>query len=41
MVEAGDHVLALLEVAEVPVLAERGAPLIRLRGRYVGEAGRG
>jgi flavin reductase (DIM6/NTAB) family NADH-FMN oxidoreductase RutF len=41
MVETGDHVLALLEVAEVPVLAERGAPLIRLRGRYVGEAGRG
>jgi flavin reductase (DIM6/NTAB) family NADH-FMN oxidoreductase RutF len=41
LVEAGDHVLALLEVEDVPVLDEQAAPLIRLRGRYVGEAGRG
>jgi flavin reductase (DIM6/NTAB) family NADH-FMN oxidoreductase RutF len=39
-VEAGDHVLALLEVQDVPVLDERAAPLIRHRGRYVGESGR-
>ena len=36
--EAGDHVLALLEVAAV--LATRTAPpLLRLRGRYVDESG--
>ncbi|SNS36781.1 NADH-FMN oxidoreductase RutF, flavin reductase (DIM6/NTAB) family [Geodermatophilus pulveris] len=44
-VEAGDHVLALLEVTDVPVLAGGGAPLLRLRGRYAdaggGPAGRG
>ena len=40
MIEAGDHVVALLEVEEVPVLDEQGAPLIRHRGRYLGEAGR-
>jgi flavin reductase (DIM6/NTAB) family NADH-FMN oxidoreductase RutF len=39
-VEAGDHVLALLEVQDVPVLDERAAPLIRHRGRYLGESGR-
>ncbi len=36
LVPAGDHVLALLEVAGVPVLDEGAAPLLRLRGRYVG-----
>lgn len=35
LVPAGDHVLALLEVAGVPVLDEGAAPLVRLRGRYV------
>jgi flavin reductase (DIM6/NTAB) family NADH-FMN oxidoreductase RutF len=39
MVEAGDHVLALLEVQQVPALDERAAPLIRHRGRYLGESG--
>jgi flavin reductase (DIM6/NTAB) family NADH-FMN oxidoreductase RutF len=39
LVEAGDHVLALLEVTGVPVLARDGAPLVRLRGRYVDETG--
>jgi flavin reductase (DIM6/NTAB) family NADH-FMN oxidoreductase RutF len=39
VVEAGDHVLALLEVAGV--LSTRTAPpLLRLRGRYVDESGR-
>ena len=38
VVEAGDHVLALLEVSAV--LATRaGPPLLRLRGRYVDESG--
>ncbi len=40
VVEAGDHVLALLRVEGVPVLREEGAPLLRFRGRYVDEAGR-
>jgi flavin reductase (DIM6/NTAB) family NADH-FMN oxidoreductase RutF len=35
LVPAGDHVLAVLEVVDVPVLDPRAAPLIRLRGRYV------
>jgi flavin reductase (DIM6/NTAB) family NADH-FMN oxidoreductase RutF len=39
LVEAGDHVLALLEVQEIPLVDERGAPLLRLRGRYVSESG--
>ena len=39
LVEAGDHVLALLEVTAVPVLAGGSAPLVRLRGRYVDAAG--
>ena len=40
LVPAGDHVLALLELEDVPVLNPGAAPLIRLRGRYVDEAGR-
>ena len=39
MIEAGDHVLALLEVDDVPVLNPDAQPLLRLRGRYVGETG--
>jgi flavin reductase (DIM6/NTAB) family NADH-FMN oxidoreductase RutF len=35
VVEAGDHVLALLEVEGVPVLADSGEPLVRFRGRYL------
>jgi flavin reductase (DIM6/NTAB) family NADH-FMN oxidoreductase RutF len=35
IVPAGDHVLALLEVEDVPVLNADAAPLVRLRGRYV------
>ena len=39
ILQAGDHVLALLEITEV--LGNRaGQPLLRLRGRYVDEAGR-
>ena len=40
LVPAGDHVLALLELEDVPVLNEPAAPLIRLRGRYVDESAR-
>jgi flavin reductase (DIM6/NTAB) family NADH-FMN oxidoreductase RutF len=40
LIEAGDHVVALLEVEDVPVLAPEGRPLVRLRGRYVDESGR-
>jgi flavin reductase (DIM6/NTAB) family NADH-FMN oxidoreductase RutF len=40
LVPAGDHVLALLALEDVPVLNPTAAPLIRLRGRYVGESGR-
>ena len=40
LVPAGDHVLALLELEDVPVLDPAVAPLIRLRGRYVDESGR-
>jgi flavin reductase (DIM6/NTAB) family NADH-FMN oxidoreductase RutF len=39
LVEAGDHVLALLAVEDVPVLNPDARPLLRLRGRYVGESG--
>lgn len=39
MVEAGDHVLALLAVEGVPVLNEHARPLLRLRGRFVDESG--
>jgi flavin reductase (DIM6/NTAB) family NADH-FMN oxidoreductase RutF len=40
LVEAGDHVLALLAVDDVPVLSPEAQPLLRLRGRYVDESGR-
>ena len=39
VIEAGDHVLALLEVSAV-VSTRTGPPLLRLRGRYVDESGR-
>jgi flavin reductase (DIM6/NTAB) family NADH-FMN oxidoreductase RutF len=39
LVPAGDHVLALLEVDDVPVLNEATPPLIRLRGRYADASG--
>jgi flavin reductase (DIM6/NTAB) family NADH-FMN oxidoreductase RutF len=39
LVPAGDHVLALLALEDVPVLNPGAAPLIRLRGRYVDESG--
>ncbi|TFV78158.1 flavin reductase [Blastococcus sp. CT_GayMR19] len=39
LVPAGDHVLALLELEDVPVLNPAAAPLVRLRGRYVDESG--
>jgi flavin reductase (DIM6/NTAB) family NADH-FMN oxidoreductase RutF len=39
LVEAGDHVLALLVVDDVPVHNPGHRPLVRLRGRYVGETG--
>ena len=39
VVEAGDHVLALLEVSAV-LSTRAGPPLLRLRGRYVDESGR-
>src|SRR5215207_2887876 len=39
LVEAGDHVLALLAVEDVPVLRPDARPLLRLRGRYVDESG--
>ena len=39
LVEAGDHMLALLTVVDVPVLTPSGHPLLRLRGRFVDETG--
>ena len=39
LVPAGDHVLALLELQDVPVLNPGARPLLRLRGRYVDESG--
>jgi flavin reductase (DIM6/NTAB) family NADH-FMN oxidoreductase RutF len=39
LVEAGDHVVALLEVLDVPFLNPDALPLLRLRGRYVDESG--
>lgn len=38
LVPAGDHVLALLEVEDVPVVNAAAAPLLRFRGRYAGVA---
>jgi flavin reductase (DIM6/NTAB) family NADH-FMN oxidoreductase RutF len=38
VIGAGDHVLALLEVAEV-LASREGQPLLRLRGRYVDGSG--
>jgi flavin reductase (DIM6/NTAB) family NADH-FMN oxidoreductase RutF len=40
MVPAGDHVLALLEIVDVPVLDETVRPLLRLRGRFVDDEGK-
>ena len=40
LVPAGDHVLALLVLEDVPVLNPDARPLLRLRGRYVDESGR-
>ena len=40
LVPAGDHVLAVLELQDVPVLDPGVAPLLRLRGRYVDASGR-
>ncbi|WP_347059900.1 flavin reductase family protein [Blastococcus sp. HT6-30] len=39
LVEAGDHVLALLRVEAVPVLNPAAPPLLRVRGRFVDETG--
>jgi flavin reductase (DIM6/NTAB) family NADH-FMN oxidoreductase RutF len=39
LVQAGDHVLALLLVEDVVALNPGAAPLLRLRGRYVDETG--
>ena len=39
LVEAGDHLLALLLVEDVAALNPGAAPLLRLRGRYVDETG--
>jgi flavin reductase (DIM6/NTAB) family NADH-FMN oxidoreductase RutF len=39
LVAAGDHVLALLEVTDVPLVDPGARPLLRLRGRYVDESG--
>jgi flavin reductase (DIM6/NTAB) family NADH-FMN oxidoreductase RutF len=40
LVEAGDHVLALLSVEGVPAVDPTAAPLLRHRGRYVDESSR-
>ena len=39
LVDAGDHVLALLEVEDVPVLNPDAEPLLRLRGRWTDSTG--
>ena len=39
LVAAGDHVLALLEVTDVPLVDPGARPLLRLRGRYVDASG--
>lgn len=38
-IPAGDHLLALATVRQVPYLAEAGQPLIRFAGRYLATAG--
>jgi flavin reductase (DIM6/NTAB) family NADH-FMN oxidoreductase RutF len=35
LIEAGDHVLALLEIQDVVAVNTGAAPLLRLRGRFV------
>lgn len=40
LIEAGDHVLALLHVQAVVSVDAAAAPLMRLRGRYTDESGR-
>ncbi len=40
LVEAGDHVIAVLEVLAVPVLNADAVPLLRVRGRYTDPDGR-
>jgi flavin reductase (DIM6/NTAB) family NADH-FMN oxidoreductase RutF len=40
LIEAGDHVLALLEIQDVLSVDGSAPPLVRLRGRYVDEEGR-
>ena len=40
LIPAGDHVLALLALEDVPVLDETASPLLRLHGRYADESGR-
>jgi flavin reductase (DIM6/NTAB) family NADH-FMN oxidoreductase RutF len=39
LIEAGDHVVALLEVTDVVAVDPAATPLLRLRGRYVDESG--
>ncbi|TFV85920.1 flavin reductase [Blastococcus sp. CT_GayMR20] len=39
LVEAGDHVVAVLAVEDVSALHPDARPLLRLRGRYVDESG--
>jgi flavin reductase (DIM6/NTAB) family NADH-FMN oxidoreductase RutF len=38
-VEAGDHLLVIARVLDVPYVAEAGQPLIRFRGKYPALAG--
>ena len=40
LIEAGDHVLALLGIEDVLSVGAAGPPLVRLRGRYVDESAR-
>jgi flavin reductase (DIM6/NTAB) family NADH-FMN oxidoreductase RutF len=39
LIEAGDHVVALLAVEDVAAVNPDARPLLRLRGRYVDESG--
>jgi len=34
-IPAGDHLLVIGRVADVPYIAEAGQPLVRFRGRYL------